>query len=30
MDTLAARVYTRDTANDALWENCGDIAVRNG
>src|SRR5439155_18368033 len=23
-------VYTRDTANDALWENCGDIAVRNG
>src|SRR5438094_2637393 len=23
-------VYTRDTANDALWEDCGDVAVRNG
>ena len=23
-------VYTRDTANDPLWENCGDVAVRNG
>lgn len=23
-------VYTRDTATDRLWENCGDIAVRNG
>ena len=23
-------VYTRDTANDPLWEDCGDIAVRNG
>src|SRR5437762_13447818 len=23
-------VYTRDTANDPLWEDCGDVAVRNG
>jgi PAS domain S-box-containing protein len=23
-------VYTRDTATDPLWENCGGIAVRNG
>jgi PAS domain S-box-containing protein len=23
-------VYTRDTATDPLWKNCGDIAVRNG
>jgi len=23
-------MYTRDTADDVLWENCGGIAVRNG
>jgi PAS domain S-box-containing protein len=27
---LRQRVYTRDTANDPLWENLGQIAVRNG
>jgi PAS domain S-box-containing protein len=27
---LRQPVYTRDTATDPLWENCGQIAVRNG
>src|SRR6266446_3943778 len=27
---LRQAVYTRDTATDPLWENCGQIAVRNG
>jgi PAS domain S-box-containing protein len=27
---LRQPVYTRDTAIDSLWENCGEIAVRNG
>ena len=27
---LKQPVYTRDTASDPLWENCGEIAVRNG
>jgi PAS domain S-box-containing protein len=27
---LREPVYTQDTANDVLWENLGDIAVRNG
>lgn len=27
---LKQPVYTRDTASDPLWENCGGIAVRNG
>ena len=27
---LRQPVYTRDTATDPLWENCGEIAVRNG
>ena len=27
---LREPMYTRDTANDVLWENCGGIAVRNG
>jgi PAS domain S-box-containing protein len=27
---LREPVYTRDTATDPLWENCGQIAVRNG
>lgn len=27
---LRRPVYTRDTAADPLWENCGEIAVRNG
>jgi PAS domain S-box-containing protein len=27
---LRAPVYTRDTATDPLWKDCGDIAVRNG
>jgi PAS domain S-box-containing protein len=27
---LRQPVYTRDTASDHLWENCGEIAVRNG
>ena len=27
---LRQPVYTRDTATDPVWENCGNIAVRNG
>src|SRR5882724_11880351 len=27
---LREPVYTRDTATDPLWKDCGDIAVRNG
>ncbi|HWY96181.1 MAG TPA: LuxR C-terminal-related transcriptional regulator [Steroidobacteraceae bacterium] len=27
---LRQPVYSEDTATDPLWENCGDIAVRNG
>src|SRR5258706_13162838 len=27
---LRQPIYTRDTATDPLWENCGNIAVRNG
>lgn len=27
---LRQPVYTKDTATDPLWENCGQIAVRNG
>jgi PAS domain S-box-containing protein len=27
---LRQPVYTRDTTIDSLWENCGDIAARNG
>jgi len=27
---LRKPVYTRDTASDVLWKDCGDIAVRNG
>src|SRR5216684_2519492 len=27
---LREPVYTKDTATDPLWENCGGIAVRNG